>query len=186
MLAGFHIMCFEVIKTILEESCKQLQLKTHNIAQYTCVCFQLIIIISKCLIIGFCVLGSRNYTLSDEVAFWTSGVDVFTPRDFYWDSTGLTLNGTYSNWSAGEPNNLNGIEQCVDLFSKKNYLWNDNNCKNEQFFICEWHSSCNDADFQFLHALFFLIKSTTLDNMKYIMNFIFQNLPESYYYIQVV
>jgi hypothetical protein len=66
----------------------------------------------NCMIIFLSV--SRNYTASPYVRFWTSGVDVFTPHDFYWDTTGVSLNKTYSNWGPGEPNNQ-GNEHCVDI-----------------------------------------------------------------------
>jgi hypothetical protein len=85
---------------------------------------------------------SANYTDGDYMGFWTSGVDVFTPHNFYWDSTGLTFDETYSNWAAGEPNNQ-GDEDCVDIFPYVDFKWNDQNCDKEQYFICEWRSSCN-------------------------------------------
>jgi len=101
------------------------------------------------LIIYFGLSVSRNYTAGDDVAFWTSGVDVFKPRDFYWDTTGVSLNETYSNWAAGEPNDFygNGTEHCVEINSYKSYDWNDRNCDQENYFVCEWHSSCNNAAF---------------------------------------
>lgn len=81
------------------------------------------------------------------MAFWTSGVDVFTPRDFYWDATGVSFNETYTNWGPTEPNNEGGNEHCIDLYSNINYKWNDHSCVKERYFICEWHSSCNVSAF---------------------------------------
>lgn len=43
--------------------------------------------------------GFRNYTdPASYLAFWTSGVDVFTPFEFYWDSNGLTFDETYTDY----------------------------------------------------------------------------------------
>jgi Lectin C-type domain len=61
----------------------------------------------------------------------------------------VSLNETYSNWTAEEPNdfNGNGNKHCIEINSYKSYDWNDCNCDKENYFICEWHSSCNNAAF---------------------------------------
>ncbi|XP_063819491.1 pulmonary surfactant-associated protein D-like [Pseudophryne corroboree] len=42
----------------------------------------------------------------------------------------------YSNWYPGEPNNLNGVENCVEMY--ENGTWNDTNCAEKRGIICEF------------------------------------------------
>ncbi|XP_073453221.1 mannose-binding protein C-like [Aquarana catesbeiana] len=43
---------------------------------------------------------------------------------------------TYFNWRAGEPNNLNNNEDCVEMWDDGG--WNDENCASKRFFVCEF------------------------------------------------
>ncbi|CAH2321281.1 Hypothetical predicted protein, partial [Pelobates cultripes] len=43
---------------------------------------------------------------------------------------------SYSNWSASEPNNEFGVEDCVELFNDGK--WNDKNCEEKRLIICEF------------------------------------------------
>lgn len=62
---------------------------------------------------------------------------------FYWTS-GYPV--TYTNWAPDEPNNLDGLEDCVAIESARGYGWNDGNCTLHlrDSFICE--TRCPDAD----------------------------------------
>ncbi|XP_073430890.1 pulmonary surfactant-associated protein D-like isoform X2 [Dendrobates tinctorius] len=42
----------------------------------------------------------------------------------------------YSNWNAKEPNNDNGVEDCVEMYENGN--WNDKNCNEKRLIICEF------------------------------------------------
>ncbi|XP_015263348.1 PREDICTED: pulmonary surfactant-associated protein D-like [Gekko japonicus] len=44
---------------------------------------------------------------------------------------------SYTNWKGGEPNNYNGIEDCV-IIVPENGLWNDYNCDQKSLIICEF------------------------------------------------
>lgn len=70
--------------------------------------------------------------------FWTSGNDLGEEGVFTWGSTGERL--TYTNWLQKEPNNVvrncQG-ENCLHLWDKYNYQWNDLQCSEKYYFICE-------------------------------------------------
>lgn len=46
---------------------------------------------------------------------------------------------TYSNWGAGEPNNVASIEDCVELYLDGS--WNDQACSTAKVYVCE----CDDV-----------------------------------------
>lgn len=73
--------------------------------------------------------------------FWTSGVDSGCPFNFRWCSTNTTFTNASINWLSGQPNNLNGIQDCVQ-FMLTTGLWtssafNDESCAYANYYICE-------------------------------------------------
>ncbi|CAI9550726.1 unnamed protein product, partial [Staurois parvus] len=42
----------------------------------------------------------------------------------------------YFNWRPGEPNNVAGKEHCVEMWDDGK--WNDENCDQKRFFVCEF------------------------------------------------
>uniref|UniRef100_A0A8W8P008 C-type lectin domain-containing protein n=1 Tax=Magallana gigas TaxID=29159 RepID=A0A8W8P008_MAGGI len=52
----------------------------------------------------------------------------------------VTLSGAkvlqYSNWSKGEPNNVNGIEHCTGYFVNTK-SWNDCICAGQLHYVCK-------------------------------------------------
>ncbi|XP_077206965.1 pulmonary surfactant-associated protein D-like [Paroedura picta] len=44
---------------------------------------------------------------------------------------------SYTNWKSGEPNNYNGVEDCV-IILHENGLWNDYNCDTKSLIVCEF------------------------------------------------
>lgn len=59
--------------------------------------------------------------------------DIESEGDFR-DLSGQVI--TYFNWRAGEPNNLRNNEDCVEMWEDGG--WNDENCANRRFFVCEF------------------------------------------------
>lgn len=66
---------------------------------------------------------------------WGAWIGLYKKADtkFYWAADDSPLEGHYSNWSAGEPNNNGGHEDCVSYVGKGEYSpnigkWNDLPC----------------------------------------------------------
>ncbi|KAG6935572.1 surfactant protein D [Chelydra serpentina] len=60
-------------------------------------------------------------------------------NDIQTEGTFRHLNGEalgYSNWASNEPNNSEGIEDCVEVHSSGN--WNDRSCAEKRLIICEY------------------------------------------------
>ena len=46
-------------------------------------------------------------------------------------------NPSYENWHEGEPNNYENSEDCTEMYISTGGTWNDANCGQEKFYICE-------------------------------------------------
>ncbi|TFK09500.1 Pulmonary surfactant-associated protein D [Platysternon megacephalum] len=60
-------------------------------------------------------------------------------NDIQTEGTFKHLNGEalgYSNWASNEPNNSEGIEDCVEVHSSGK--WNDKSCAEKRLIICEY------------------------------------------------
>uniref|UniRef100_A0A1B6KYY9 C-type lectin domain-containing protein n=2 Tax=Graphocephala atropunctata TaxID=36148 RepID=A0A1B6KYY9_9HEMI len=70
--------------------------------------------------------------------FWTSGTDYPLGGPWVWMSSGNSP--TFFDWLPGEPNNNVGSEHCLNLYEveDKGYMWNDVDCLEEMFPICEY------------------------------------------------
>ncbi|KAL3268580.1 hypothetical protein HHI36_007688 [Cryptolaemus montrouzieri] len=86
---------------------------------------------------------TENYLISKYLnqtkinRVWTSGTDLAEKGSFTWLSTGKALNFTY--WGAGQPDNVQGIEHCLEIYKYPNfnYSWNDIPCTETHNFVCE-------------------------------------------------
>ncbi|CAG5136256.1 unnamed protein product [Candidula unifasciata] len=65
---------------------------------------------------------------------WLGATDIFREGDWKWTNRRDFSN--FTNWSGGEPNNLNNVENCLNMFQRLNYRWNDENCNSNCNFIC--------------------------------------------------
>lgn len=75
-----------------------------------------------------------------------SGNDLALEDNFKWSSNGRPF--TYANWNIKNPSNSNGSENCVEVLGdiEFNGQWNDNNCSEQFYFICESVSPKTDQD----------------------------------------
>lgn len=44
---------------------------------------------------------------------------------------------TFTDWSPDDPNNLQGIEDCLELRKAADFKWNDASCDDKKYFVCE-------------------------------------------------
>ena len=70
---------------------------------------------------------------------WNSFLKIIILKEgiWRWERTATTFD--YTNWSHGEPNNQNGTEGCLELWTET-LEWNDYNCdgsENRQRPICQ-------------------------------------------------
>ena len=71
---------------------------------------------------------NRQTLLSGKYAnlVYIDGTDAASEGTFVSSVTGATL--SYTKWAAHEPNNCCGGENCLNMYSHEDGLWNDLNC----------------------------------------------------------
>jgi len=75
--------------------------------------------------------------LKTTLYYWTSGSDLGSEGEFYWDSMGEFF-GPFTDWEDGQPNNAGDGQHCVNIECYTEYtLWNDGNCRDMLRYICE-------------------------------------------------
>ena len=78
---------------------------------------------------GYCphnhVWLAAHRTTENQFAWW-----VRSKPNVY-----VKYNMDYARWYHGEPNNLGGNENCVEMY--RSFLWNDRDCNAHMCFICE-------------------------------------------------
>ena len=69
-----------------------------------------------------------------EGKWWIGLNDRDNEGEYVWES-GSSFD--FEAWNEGEPNNYEGSENCVEMYSNTG-MWNDARCRNEQGFICSF------------------------------------------------
>lgn len=78
---------------------------------------------------------------------WAAGTDAGTEAEWHWLLGGTIFWNagapvTYDHWRTGEPNNANGVENCMvveadTLIAGEGYTWDDRPCANLYSYFCE-------------------------------------------------
>ncbi|VDI51335.1 Hypothetical predicted protein [Mytilus galloprovincialis] len=67
--------------------------------------------------------------------YWLDGVDDVHEADWRWASTFSKISSSF--WYPGEPNQASHSEDCMETASRYHGLWNDEECSDRQYSICE-------------------------------------------------
>ncbi|XP_046575137.1 perlucin-like [Haliotis rubra] len=65
---------------------------------------------------------------------WIGGLTYLVQDDWQWGFQNTRIANTW--WLPGEPNNDNGHQHCL-MYKKGGYTWDDNECQDTEFFLCE-------------------------------------------------
>ena len=100
------------------------------------------IAVDDCLVIGATLVSisteAENTFIAEQANALTEGKwwiglnDRDEEGEYIWES-GTTFD--FEAWNEGEPNNYEGSENCVEMYSNSG-VWNDVRCRNEQGYIC--------------------------------------------------
>ncbi|XP_055598983.1 C-type lectin 37Db-like isoform X2 [Uranotaenia lowii] len=81
----------------------------------------------------------RSGKLVPDSQFWIGASDLAGFGAYSWVDTGVEMD--YANWAEDEPNASHNMDTCVEMLYQQseaeNFKWNDNNCKNLNYFVCE-------------------------------------------------
>ena len=73
--------------------------------------------------------------------YWIGLNDVASEGKFEWQHSFTPL-GEYNNWDAGEPDDYEGKEDCVMIWGRFNWSWNDFGCDHNLDGTEEIHALC--------------------------------------------
>ena len=69
---------------------------------------------------------------------WIGLNDLETPNLYKWELRNESINMSFSNFLPGEPNKLHPDENCIQMLTRDNGMWNDYECDEPlDYFICE-------------------------------------------------
>ncbi|XP_062559299.1 lectin subunit alpha-like isoform X2 [Armigeres subalbatus] len=97
------------------------------------------------------VLDAINSAKADGLTFanvWIGANDMAKEGTFTWHSTGQPVK--YTNWSATNPDNHQGRENCVEIafkdYTQWKWAWNDNKCDAVLYFVfCLYFSTYRNS-----------------------------------------
>ncbi|XP_048771111.2 uncharacterized protein LOC125677178 [Ostrea edulis] len=84
--------------------------------------------------------NSTDMTYAADFGIWLGGNDIDTEHTFVWIGNENPVPFNFTNWHQGQPNNMNGDQDCVMLQYKTSsfdYEWGDVGCQERHSFICE-------------------------------------------------
>jgi hypothetical protein len=78
---------------------------------------------------------------------WAAGTDAGSEGEWHWLAGGTVFYSagavvTYAHWRSGEPNNSNGVENCLVVegdtpIAGEGYTWDDRDCTRSYSYVCE-------------------------------------------------
>ncbi|XP_060588474.1 uncharacterized protein LOC132743896 isoform X2 [Ruditapes philippinarum] len=69
-------------------------------------------------------------------AYWTGGRRIDNEDKFEWnDGSAVSLSNPY--WQSGQPNDRNGLQNCIMLNKRASFKFNDRSCSREYYSICK-------------------------------------------------
>ncbi|CAC5386032.1 NCAN [Mytilus coruscus] len=80
----------------------------------------------------------RKNAKINKKTFWLDGSDRAIEGVWVWTTSGQKF--TVTNWftrNSHEPNNMNGNENCLQIYNKHDFEWNDDNCLSRHRYICK-------------------------------------------------
>lgn len=80
------------------------------------------------------IIQRPEYKTLSEPFWWIGANDLGKENEFYWVNSGENVR--YSNWAAGQPDNA-GQEHCGEIRGHYQYMWNDHQCDQRKYFVCE-------------------------------------------------
>jgi hypothetical protein len=83
----------------------------------------------------FCIAIIISFSLYLAENTWIGLTDKTHEGIWRWFDT--KEHATFSDWAAGEPNNVNGAEDCVHFSIYWDYKWNDVPCSYKLTPLCE-------------------------------------------------
>lgn len=79
---------------------------------------------------------SHVYNANCVSGYWVGATDRYKEGHFTW-LNGLSVTHYIDNWDDGEPNSRYHDEDCMELYQKVGWKWNDETCSTHHLFICE-------------------------------------------------
>ncbi|KAF7273839.1 salivary C-type lectin 2-like [Rhynchophorus ferrugineus] len=85
----------------------------------------------------------KNEKLGLENGYWIFATNLDEKKAYYWLNSGRRL--LYSNFSAGQPDNYNNMENCLHVFhtTPGRFAWNDIPCNSNIRFLCQHNQVCD-------------------------------------------
>uniref|UniRef100_A0A1B6G9L9 C-type lectin domain-containing protein n=1 Tax=Cuerna arida TaxID=1464854 RepID=A0A1B6G9L9_9HEMI len=80
---------------------------------------------------------NQLYKSDNSYLFWTAGTDLAREGEWYWMTTGLSIDG-FTDWHTTQPDNIDNREHCLGFADRSDKKWHDADCKNILTpFVCE-------------------------------------------------
>ncbi|XP_033753146.1 perlucin-like protein [Pecten maximus] len=69
--------------------------------------------------------------------FWLGGNDIRTERRWVWNPYNILVNRDCVDWDRGQPDNYHGNQDCMLLWARADFRWDDQSCASAKNYICE-------------------------------------------------